>query len=95
MLATDEVLSCIKDDATPTILSLSRFVILQESRQLVFSAARSRDPDDLSNRVPFSYSWACTASDGEVRRHPSFAAAEIVQPVTWPCQPSSIYAHML
>ncbi|PRW57378.1 hypothetical protein C2E21_4192 [Chlorella sorokiniana] len=37
-----------------------------ESRRLVFSAARSRDPDDSSNRTPFSFTWACTAtSDGQ------------------------------
>lgn len=32
----------------------------------MFSAAMSRDPDDPSNNVPFSYRWACTASDGQV-----------------------------
>lgn len=40
---------------------------LQDTRDLVFNATGSRDPDDPSNRSPFSFSWTCTVQEGKVK----------------------------
>ncbi|PRW57206.1 receptor for egg jelly precursor [Chlorella sorokiniana] len=34
-----------------------------DTQALVFSGTNSLDPDDASNRTPFSFRWACTATD--------------------------------
>ncbi|KAL4419691.1 hypothetical protein ABPG75_006789 [Micractinium tetrahymenae] len=38
-----------------------------ETQDLTFSGRRSVDPDDRSNRVPFRFSWTCTAVDADTQ----------------------------
>lgn len=38
-------------------------VLLQETQDLMFNAWSSLDPDDSTHRVPFQFSWTCTAID--------------------------------